>query len=191
MGNEYKIAGYCFSDEADYKEAIQDAETIKLIRSKTNLTDLNKVLKLYHKLIERKSFNTVVGYSFLKELQERILKEGMLSEGNLQGIPVAKLKVEAGSYAKALQQERELKHQATLENYKLKLRNSRIISLFLILIIGAMFLISILSDRSLYSDYKNGVLNEYSAWEEELEAREEALEEREKALKKLEATQNP
>lgn len=184
--NEYKVAGFCFSDEQDYKEAMQDAETIKLIRSKTDLTDLNKVLKLYHKLIERKSFNTVVGYGFLKELQDRILKEGMLSQTTLQGIPILKLKVEQSSYTKTLLQEKDLKHQTALANYKIKLRNSRIICAFLIIIISAMLLISIYSDRSLFTDYKNGILDTYSAWEEDLNTREQALEGREKALEDLE-----
>lgn len=189
--NEYKVTGYCFSDEQDYKEAMQDAETIKIIKSKTDLTDINKVLKLYHKLIERKSFKTVIGYSFLKELQERILKEGILSQATLPGIPVLKPKAEVSSYAKSLQQEKDMKHQAAINNYKIKLRNSRIISAFLIIIIGAMILISVKSDKSLYTNQENEILDKYSGWEEDLNSREQALDKREKALKELESNQNP
>lgn len=180
--NEYKVEGYSFSDEQDFKEALRDIETIKLIKSKTNLTDVNKVLKLYHKLVEGKSFNSVIGYSFLKELQERILREGIISSDNLPGIPVVKQKSEISSYAKALQQEKDMKHKVIVENYKIKLRNSRIICAFLVVIIGVMLLISIFSDKTAFVNYENKILDKYSAWEEELKTKEQALKDKEKAL---------
>lgn len=188
--NEYKVAGYSFSNENDYKQAKQDMETIDLIKSKTDLNDLNKVIKLYHKLVERRSFHTTVGYSFLKELQERILKDSLLSKTNIPLIPVHKLEMELSSFTKSMHEEKDRKYHATIQNYKIKLRNSRIISAFLFVIIIAMLLISVFSDKYTFINYKNEILDRYSTWEEDLESREKALDERENKLKKQEATES-
>jgi hypothetical protein len=143
------------------------------------LGDLNKAIKLYHKLVERRTLKTVVGFAFLKELQERILKEGIISKDNMPYIQVEKDAKQIRAYSGTLDHEAEQRHLEMIENYKSKLRNSRIISIFLIVIIAAMIMISILSDRSVFSNYEDQILNKYSAWEEQLNAREKALEQRE------------
>ncbi len=176
--NEYTVAGYSFSNVHDYKDAKRDEETIEYIKSKTDLSDLNKTLKLYHKLVERKTLKTIVGYTFLKELQERIVKEGIVSRDNLPYIPIDK---QIKAYSSALAHEQEQKHLSKIENYKIKLRNSRIISLFLMVIIIAMILISIFSDRSVFINYENKIIDKYALWEEELNAREKLIKEKEEA----------
>lgn len=180
--NEYKVAGYIFTDAHDYKEAKREEETIEYIRANTDLGDMNKAVKLYHKLVERKTLKTVVGYAFLKELQERIRKEGILSEDNIPCIRVEKNAKPIRAYSGALDHEAEKRHQNILENYKIKLRNSRIISVFLAVIIIAMLLISVFSDRSIFTDYENQILDKYSVWEEELNARQQELDQREAQL---------
>lgn len=180
--SEYKVDGFSFSDIREYKEAKREAETIEYIKANTDLSDLNKAVKLYHKLVERKTLKTVVGFAFLKDLQERILKDGIMSKESIPGIRVEKDEKQLKVYSNALEHEQENKLRLLLQEYKIKLRNSRIISFFLIGIIIAMLLISIFSDRTMFSNYENEVLNKYAAWEEELEERERLLIEREKQL---------
>ncbi len=177
--NEYKVAGYSFSDAHDYKEAKREEETIEYIKANTDLNDLNKAIKLYHKLIERKTLKTVVGYTFLKELQERILKEGIVGSENMPCIKKEKNEKQVRAYSNALEHDQEQKHLSMIEDYRIRLRNSRIISLFLVGIILAMIAISIFSDRNIFSNYENKIIDKYSAWEEELKAREQLLEENE------------
>ena len=179
--NEHKVAGYTFSDTHDYKEAKREAETIEYIRANTDLSDLNKAIKLYQKLVERKTLKTVIGYEFLKELQERIKREGIVSEESIPSIRVDKVEKKIKVYSGELEHEQEQRHLVTIEDYKIKLRNSRIISAFLAVIIIAMIFISIFSDRNIFSNYENKIINKYSAWEEELNKREQALEAREAA----------
>jgi uncharacterized protein YpmB len=180
--NEYKVAGYSFSDAHDYKEAKREEETIEYIRANTDLSDLNKAIKLYHKLVERRTLKTVVGFAFLKELQERILKEGILTKESMPCIQVEKDTKPIRAYSGPLDHEAEQRHLEVIQDYKVKLRNSRIIIIFLAVIIVVMLLISILSDRSMFSNYENQILNKYSSWEEQLNAREKALEQREADL---------
>jgi hypothetical protein len=176
---EYKVAGYSFSDAYEYKEAKKEAETIEYIRANTDLKDINKTVKLYHKLVERKTLRTVVGFAFLKELQQRIVEEGIINKENLPCIRIDKDKKQVKIYAGALDHEQEKKHLEILNNYKIRIRNLRIVIGFLAGIILAMLLISIFSDRSNFINYENKIVNKYSAWEENLDAREKALKEKE------------
>jgi hypothetical protein len=175
--NEYKVAGYSFSDAHDYKEAKREAETIEYIKANTDLNDLNKAIKLYHKLVERKTLKTVVGFAFLKELQERIVREGIVSKESMPCIQVERDEKTLKNFTNSLDKEREQKHLEMIENYKIRLRNSRIISAFLAGIIIIMIVISIWSDRNIFSNFENEILNKYSAWEEDLKAREQLLKE--------------
>jgi hypothetical protein len=173
--NEYKVAGYSFSDIRDYKEAKREEESIEYIKANTDLNDLNKAIKLYHRLVERKTLKTVVGFAFLKELQERILQEGIIAKENMPCIQIEKNQKPIRAYSGEIDHEQEQRHLAIIADYKVKLRNSRIICGFLAAIIVAMLLIAIFSDRSMFSNYENKILDKYSAWEEELNAREKAL----------------
>lgn len=181
--NEYKAAGFSFSDSQEYKEAKREAETVEYIKANTDLSDLNKAAKLYHKLVERKTLKTVVGYAFLKELQERIIREGIIGSESMPNIRVERDKKQIKAYSGSLEHDQEKKHAAVVENYRIRLRNSRIISAFLVVIIIVMFAIAIFSDRGKFTDYENKILNKYSAWEEALDTREKELDAREKALK--------
>ena len=180
--NEYRIAGYRFTDARDYKEAKRESETVEYIRANTDLTDRNKTLKLYHKLVERKTLKTIIGYSFLCELREKIISEGMVSSDNLPDIPIQREEKQIKVYDNVLEHEQEERHLQLIEDYRIKLRNSRIISIFLTVIILAMIAITVFSDRSMYSIYENKVIDKYEAWQTELDAREAALDQKEAAL---------
>ncbi len=176
---EYTVAGYSFSEAHEYKEAKKEAETIEYIKANTDLTDINKAVKLYHKLVERKTLRTIVGYAFLKELQGRIIQEGVIAKENLPCIRIERDKKQVKVYTGALDHEQERKHQDIQKDYKIRIRNLHIIIGFLVGIIIVMILISVFSDRSVFSNYENKVVNKYSAWEESLDAREKALKEKE------------
>jgi hypothetical protein len=176
--NENTVSGYSFSDARDFREAKREAETIEYIKANTDISDMNKALKLYHKLVERRTLKTIVGYEFLKGLQDRILAAGIVSKDNLPGIRIEREK-EIRAYTSQQNQDQEQRHLAMVEDYRIKLRNSRIINIFLVVIIIVMIFIAIINDRSLFVDYENNILNKYSAWEEDLQARENALQEKE------------
>jgi hypothetical protein len=181
---EYKVAGYVFADPHSYKEAKREEETVEYIKANTDLNDLNKVLKLYHKLVERKTLNTIVGYSFLFELRSRILNAGIVTQDNLPDIRIVKAEKEPKVYDNAFMKEQEQRHLATIGDLKVKLRNSRIISFFLVVIIIVMIGIAVFSDRSMYSIYENQVIDKYEGWQTDLENRERALKEKARVFEK-------
>lgn len=194
---EYIVSDYSFSDESEFKEAKREAETIEYIRANTDLSDLNKALKLYNRLVERRTLNTVVGFVFLKELQDKIIKAGIISKDKLPNIPISKINNKYGKVtASSLGQGSEKKYVAIAEEYRIKHRNSKIINAFLLIIILAMLVINIMSDRSKISNYEEQItyyketianyeeeiLDKYAGWKEDLNAREEALRKRESEL---------
>jgi hypothetical protein len=192
MGNnDNKLSGYTFEDSRDYKEAKREMESVEYIRANTDLNDINKVLKLYVKLVERKTLKSVVGIEFLVELRNKILSSGIVTKDNLPGIRIEKPNNAIRVYDDELEYDQEKAHLAMIEDYRIKLKNSRIISGFLIAIIVVMLLISIFMDRSMYSIYENKVIDKYEAWQQELDAREAALEELENADQDLINSQMP
>lgn len=176
MEKEYKVSGYSFSDVLDYKEAKRESETIEYIKANTDLNDKNKVLKLYHKLVERKTLNTIVGYGFLKELRDEIIGDGIINKENLPGIPIEKKSKQ--NNITSPDHNMEVKNHKQIQEYRIRHRNSRIINLFLILIIFVMIIINVMSDRSLFQDYEEKIVNRYASWEEDLTEREKELEEK-------------
>ena len=175
--NNYMIAGYIFLDEQDYKEARREAETVEYIKANTDLDNLNKTVKLYQKLVERKTLKTVIGFEFLKGLQERIRSENIISEDSIPPIRVDSKERHTKIYSNNIMQEHERKSMEQLLNLRVKLRNLRIICTFLITIIIVMIVISIYSDRNIFSKFENQIIDKYAAWEEELNEREQALRE--------------
>ncbi len=180
--NEYKVAGYVFTDAHNYKEAKREEETVEYIKANTDLNDLNKVLKLYHKLVERKTLKTVVGYSFLYELRNKILSAGIVTKENLPDIRIERSEKEPRIFDNVLEKEQDQRHLALIEDYRVKLRNTRIISVFLAVIIVIMMLMAVFSDRSMYTLYENQFIDKYESWQKDLEVREKLVEERENAL---------
>jgi hypothetical protein len=152
--NEHVVAGYRFLDLQDYKEAKREAETVDYIRKNTDLKDINKVLKLYHRLVERKTLNTVIGFAFLNELRDKIIRSGIIEEKALIKIPIEKELSPIRNNRNGLVQEKEKKYQASIAEYKVKLRNSRIISAFLAFIIIAMIVITVFGTPEMYAVFE-------------------------------------
>lgn len=180
--NEYSVSGYSFTNYQMYKEAKREAETVDYIRANTDLKDRNKLLKLYYKLIERNTLKTIVGYEFLKELQNSILEYGIISKENLPSIPVELDHKQLKVYSNELDHINEKKKKEQREEFQIRLRNSRIINIFLVAVILIMFFLTFLFKNHVFGDNEEQILDRYAAWEEELEAREKQLEEREAAL---------
>ena len=63
-----------------------------------------------------------------------------------------------------------------------KLRVSMIVNVILALLVAGMFFVAMTGNNPNILNYKNAILNEYAAWEQELTDRENAVREREQEL---------
>lgn len=179
------ILCYNFSDQYDYKEASREAETIEYIKANTDLNDSAKVVKLYHRLVEKQTFKTIIGYEFLKSLRDKIEKDGIVSGDKLPLINIiGDSKQSFGKvYTGSLSHDQEEKYKSIAKDYQIKRRNSRIINVFLLLIIAIMIIIAFYSRQHVDNSYEEGVINKYAQWEDELNQWEEELKIREKEIK--------
>ncbi len=169
--------GYLFSSDKDYSDANEEQESIHILRAKTDLSNPRTALKLYNKLVENRTFHTVIGFVFLKELQDTILNSGIVKAEELDGIYIP---AQAGNNevnASVLE-----KYKLLTERQKVRGRNSRIINLFLVFTIFIMIMIALYTDKTKYAELENKVIDRYSVWEEELNNREQRLMKREEAL---------
>ncbi len=140
---EYRLNGYSFTDFEEYREAKREADSVNYIRVRTDFNDLSKVTKLYHSLIEKGAFNTIIGYTFLKELQDIILKGGISTLDTIPGIRVGSFDKPIKNSVDPLELKKLTQYQKQAVEYRIRHRNSRIINVFLIIIIAAMIVINL------------------------------------------------
>jgi len=181
------VGGFLFSSNKEYNDAKQEQETIEYLKANSDLSKPKTVLKLYSKLTENRTFHTLVGYLFLKELQEIILKAGIVKLEELDSIyvPTQNFSENEELINLSLHHYKQSAEKAQIQN-----RNSRIINISLAFIIIVMIAIAIYSDKTVYTDFENRVINKYASWEEELNNREQKLNNREKLLNEAETNLN-
>lgn len=181
------VAGFLFNTNKEYSDAKDELEAVEYIKTNTDLSKPKLALKLYKKLTENRTFHTPVGYCFLKELQDTIKRAGVIAPEALENIYVLP---HSGSATEEI-------NVISLEHYKqlsetehIKNRNSRIINIFLVLIILVMLAIAALSDKTIYSNFENEIINKYASWEEDLNKRQQQLDEREATLNGVDSETN-
>lgn len=191
----YQLGIYEFSTKVEYQEAKKEQEAVELIMAKSDISDPQNALRLYNKMIARKLFRTHVGYDFLKELRKIITEGGLVPEERLYPLPVVPQKAEVvrkepAKDEKSLEEAKKeaQRYKILYEDLKSKKYSSVIIIIFLVVMLGAMVAITLLSDNTLITDYRNKIENEYSGWQEQLLQKERELDEREALLSGQEGT---
>jgi len=180
----FVVDGYSFETKAEWEEAKREEESIQYIRAKTNLSDMQTVYKVYCGLVEKKTFITPVGITFLMQMQKELLRSGR-NVDEVPKVPITlprKRKKSAELFSKETQKKKQKKNRVLIDYYKSKLRNTRIVMFFLIVVIGAMFLITMFGPNTPFVDAEIKLQNKYAAWEQELRQREDAVEKREREL---------
>lgn len=190
LARESVIDGYSFADVSDLTIAEEEIKRIKYITGKINMDNPKAVLTVYDKLISSGIFVTPVGVEYLRTLQNYLYKCKEINDGDIREIPVAI------SYTKAMSDrndERERRMEEVRSSRKLRktFRNeykiSLIINVVLIILVIAMFVITLKADNPNMINYRTSILNEYSEWEQDLKNREDAIKEKELELKRQEA----
>ena len=214
MGKQ-TVDGFYYEDAAIAAKAEKEAETVRYIRSKTNLSRADAVYGIYTKLIENNVLSTEVGYAFLMELY-RILQES--GEYNMDGLPkvyISKGRT-VGSEAVTDKQQEEVEilseeDEARIveavrrrtkslndtsktqvrnirEMYRDKLKTYKMVIGALVLCIIGMLAMVYFSDASPLRDAEQQVLDKYATWQESLQEQETSLQTKQAELKEKEAS---
>ena len=187
MNNRFELEGYVFQNRNDFAKAKKELEAIAYIRSNSDLNNATLVLKIYDKLLDKGTFQTVVGYMFLKELRQTILEDSTISKGKVRSIPIkysepAKIKEKENEEDRCAEAKRADMFQALYEKEKAKKISTKIVIGFLVCIIIGMLVAAQFTPYSLFTNYEDKIVNKYENWQKDLEQKEAELEQREQAL---------
>lgn len=164
------VDGYKFATLADAETARQDAKRIKTLEDNLNYKNPQSVLQIYHKALDTKIFQTPIGFAYLIKIQDHLKRCGIEPE-NIRPIPLNM------TFTNKTEANRSIRRSiaARKPEYIGRFIMSVCINVILIIMIAAMFVISLNSDNPNIINYKRAIVNEYSEWEQNLTERERAV----------------
>ncbi len=185
--NERIVEGFCFTSKEEADLARIELEKIKMMDDKLNYQDSELVKSVYDRAILNRTFRTPVGHQFLYHLRRELLESGYTDE-DLKPIP---LSVRFAPTARSITSN---KVGATTPPSKKKqssfgLSWSIALNIVLVILVCAMFLITMNSDNPNILNYRTKLVNQYASWEEELNQKEDELRDWERELNAREAKQ--
>ena len=193
MMKEWIVEGFRFQSEDEARAASKEAEGIRYIEGKLNREFPEAILQVYLKLIYDKVFSTPVGLTYLKELQDQLLKSPMIMESEIipielpqkaeiEEIVVKEIKSKGIGNIKNKKREK-IEKTEKIEKKKKKINTLFVVNIFLVLTVIAMFVLISTSNVPTIINYKNKIINQYEQWDKELTQRENTIIEKENELK--------
>ena len=182
MGNKFTFQGHTFDDEKQLIAAKKEAEAVEYLRAKTDFSNMNNLIKLYNRILDRDMMETVVGIEFLKEIRETLIGSGMFTEEQVRPVP---LLPEVKKLKKRQETQKRSKERTLLERSERQNTILKVVCFFLVVLVIGMFTIVLTGTRSpLAIRYEEQILNKYASWAEELQEKEDYLREYVRQLEK-------
>lgn len=163
----WELSGFVFYEEEAAQQAKREEEAIRYMKDRVDLDNPDMVLEMYNRILEQDILKTPVGMAYLKELQEYLTTIPYIMNHDIKPIPVAVGRTEEG--------EKSVRVREINVNYKKRFHIMRSISIVLLIIVIAMFAITLTSNSTTILNYENEIINKYEHWEQELEEREAAV----------------
>ncbi len=176
MGNVIVVEGYSFTDENMAKQARTEAEGVRYVKARTDMSKPDQVFNVYHKLLQQRMFQTPVGYAYLKELQEYLKTIPGIRNEEIRPIPIADHLVVSDTRGISDRWSRRLEKEQN------KLRMSMVANFAFVVSILLMFLITATSGQTTILNYEKKIQDRYAQWEQQLTQREKAIREEEQEL---------
>lgn len=175
MEKKFTFQGHTFDDEKQLIAAKKEAEAVEYLRAKTDFGNMNTLMKLYNRILDRDMMETVVGIEFLKEIRTALLESGMFKEEQIRPIP---LLPEVKKLKKRQETQKKIKERTLLEQKEHQNTVLKIVCFFLVALVIGMFAITLTGNYSpLAIKYEEKILNKYADWAQELKDQEENLRE--------------
>ena len=174
---ESTVNGYLFGSTGDVELANQELKAAQYIEKKIADKNVNTVLTIYRAALEKKMFRTPVGYSYMHELRNRMIRGGVKPE-DIDPIPLYQVfgNVEDDKPRRVITVKKKR------EPYEKKNAILTLVNIILVIMVIIMFIISMSGKQPTVLNYRHALENEYSAWKEELNEREQAIREKEREL---------
>lgn len=178
---KYTVNGFQFGSDKDRELAETEYSSIQYINGKIENRSAETILSVYQGAIERKMFRTPVGYAYLHDLQKRMVSMGMPRE-KIPPIPLMQVFDNTANYEEKPRREVVANKRKKRNELREKNRILVIANIVLILLVIALFAISLKGSTPNMLNYRSAIINEYSSWEQELSLREGQIREKEKEL---------
>lgn len=200
------VNGFAFENPTTGSEALKEQEAIEYVNKQLNFDDTKSLLALYNQMVTRRMFHTEVGFSYLKSIQDYLMKSDV-DPAVIESIPIAssEAEIDSNSYnndsSESKEEQSKEKRTNNRHNDDIKAKNRErklisknkrlmklsvsfiVISIVLVITIGAMFVIANTSNNPTIINYEEVLQNKYASWEQDLQKREADLEKKEKLLK--------
>ncbi len=182
INEKFSVDGYVFETEEEYNEALNEKKGVDYMRSRTNMNNIASVQEVYDKVLEKNIFKTQIGYNFMRELQNVLVKSSLVNNEEIKNIRIDK-KGDKNATEMNKQLKEKLKNVESV--YKNRFFNSVFLNIGLIILIIIIIIITMNSKNANVLNYKNRLDAEYTSKENDLAAWEEELNEREKLLEDI------
>lgn len=172
------VGGYHFKTQEDAGLAKLEQQKIEYIEKRLNYDRPESVLAVYEKAIENRTFQTPVGIKYLEKLH-RYLEENEAIDVQIQPI-MLDTNFSRRVREQAAPARNRIKASVKKDKLKNKYRISVCINILLLLMVAAMFYITLKSDNPNLLNYEKAITNKYASWEQELREREKQIKELER-----------
>ena len=179
---DFLVDGYLFITEEDAMIARDEKKKIEYLEKRMNYENPRSVLSVYEKMTETKMFQTPVGVAYLNQIRLFLLK-------NLEGDFTIPYITVPSIYKREIRQSSTVVMPKVVHSKKKKtsvmeisIKTSILLNVFLIILVVAMFIITLQGENTNILNYKTVLINKYATWEQELTNREEAVKIKEREL---------
>lgn len=178
---DYCVDGYRFASVEDSKEAQVEKIKADYFDAKLQGKNIESMLAVYDKVLDEKIFETPLGWEYLRKLQRQLRRSGAQEE-QIRPIPLYLTFTHKESEETEKPLRVRVKPSQKVSMDKRRLQTSVIINILLVILVIAMFAITLNSNNPNILNYRKQILNEYASWEQELTQREQAVKEKESSL---------
>lgn len=172
------VNGFVFGSAEDVELAKNELNAAKYIEKKIADKNANTVLAIYRAALDKRMFRTPVGYSYMHDLQKRMIEAG-IDASEIAPIPLYQI---YGSPAQEDKPARVIKVKKKKEPLERRNAMLTVVNIILLALVIVMFLISVSGSRPTVLNYRRALENEYSSWKQELDERESAIRAKEREL---------
>ena len=178
------VEGFLFEDEDLANEARKEAEGIRYVNSRMDYEKPAQVLNVYQKMIKNRMFQTEVGFTYLKQIQDYLRNSPEVDKVEILAIPIT------GSIEVKETADRSKKIDAKIRQHNKFLFASVVGNFVLLVAILIMMLIAASANSTTILNYENKLIDKYTYWQTELEEKEAQINARGKELDEKEAQIN-
>lgn len=178
--NVLEVEGFLFDTRKDAEQAKLELKKIQYLNQNMNYENIDKVLKLYNKMLDERQFKTPIGWTYMLNIRELLLK-AQVSEEEVRPVPLYTV-FTYDAMKEAPVKQRVKPAPKKKEPLKARYTYSLIVNALLLICVIVMFIIALKGETPNIINYRNNILNEYSSWEQDLTERENAVREKEREL---------